>query len=339
MKSYEARVRDVVESIITDYGKGRDIDKAAVYNQPDQEAVQAIVSKMLRVIYPGYYRDRNYKVYNVDSNLTVLIEDVIYNLTKQISLVLHYRKGDVPNEDPAVLCKMQGGDDFSCASQKDLIIEGEAQQIALEFCSRIPKLREYLDTDLEATLDGDPAALNKDEIVLSYPGLLATTINRMAHELFLLDVPLIPRMMTEYAHSMTGIDIHPGATIGKYFFMDHGTGIVVGSSTIIGDHVKVYQGVTLGALSTSGGQKLRGTKRHPTIEDHVTIYSGASILGGETVIGRNSVIGSNAFITSSIPEGTRVTIKNQELVFRNGNGAKKPENKSIGEDENWFYII
>ena len=143
--------------------------------------------------------------------------------------------------------------------------------------------------------DGDPAAYNYNEIILCYPGLLAITTNRIAHELHLLGVPLIPRMMTEHAHSKTGIDIHPGATIGKNFFIDHGTGIVVGETTIIGDNVKVYQGVTIGALSTRGGQKLKGVKRHPTIEDNVIIYAGASILGGETVIGRGAVIGSNAF--------------------------------------------
>jgi serine O-acetyltransferase len=144
-------------------------------------------------------------------------------------------------------------------------------------------------------------------------------------------------MMTEYAHSITGIDIHPGATIGKYFFIDHGTGIVIGESTIIGDHVKIYQGVTLGALSTRGGQRLKNLKRHPTIEDNVTIYSGASILGGETVIGKNVVIGSNAFITKSIGEGTRVSIRNQELQFKYG--VKTPVHRELEEDEAWYYTI
>ncbi len=195
-------------------------------------------------------------------------------------------------------------------------IDAQAYCLALTFCHRIPHVRALVDTDIEATYDGDPAAYNKDEIVLSYPGLLATTINRLAHELFLLNVPLIPRIMTEYAHSRTGIDIHPGATIGEYFFIDHGTGVVVGSTTTIGNHVKVYQGVTLGALSTSEGHALHGHKRHPTIEDNVTIYSGASILGGQTVIGENCVIGSNAFITHSIPKNTRVTIKNQEQTYK-----------------------
>ena len=168
-------------------------------------------------------------------------------------------------------------------------------------------------SDLEAAFQGDPAAKYRDEIILSYPGMFAITVNRLAHELFLLEVPLIPRIMTEYAHSITGIDIHPGATIGKYFFIDHGTGVVVGETTVIGDRVKIYQGVTLGALSTRGGQKLRDVRRHPTIEDDVTIYSGASILGGETVVGKNSVIGSNVFITSSIPADTKVSMKDQDL--------------------------
>ena len=318
------QVRGLVDAIIQDYQKGRDIDKMTVYSQPDQAAVRAIVQKLLRILYPGYYRDTVFKSYNLDSNLTVWIEDVIYNLNKQIGIVLRYQK---ERENP---------EGYVCQP----LVDKEAAEITMAFMEKIPKIREYLDTDLEASLQGDPAALNKDEIVLSYPGLLAITINRIAHELFLLNVPLIPRMMTEYAHSITGIDIHPGATIGKYFFIDHGTGIVVGSTTKIGNHVKVYQGVTLGALSTSGGQKLRGKKRHPTIEDNVTIYSGASILGGETVIGENSVIGSNAFITSSIPAGTRVTIKNQELSFRQGKGGETSiEKNDLDQDATWFYII
>ncbi len=279
-------IREVVEGILKDYKKERDIDRMEVFGQPDTEAVRTLIRKLLRVVYPGYFRDTTYKIYNVDSTITVLIEDIIYNLSKQIALVL-------PEDE-----------------KQDT--EEKAHEIAVEFCRRIPMIREFLDTDLDATLEGDPAALNKDEIILSYPGIMATTIYRLAHELFLLEVPLIPRMMTEYAHSITGIDINPGATIGKYFFMDHGTGIVIGSTTIIGEHVKVYQGVTLGALSTSGGQSLRGSKRHPTIEDNVTIYAGASILGGNTVIGEGSVIGSNAFITKAIPAGTRVTISQKE---------------------------
>ena len=191
----------------------------------------------------------------------------------------------------------------------DETLDCGARCITHEFFKQLPKIREYVDTDLQACYDGDPAAYSKGEIILSYPGLLATTINRIAHELYLLKVPLIPRMMTEYAHSRTGIDIHPGATIGKYLMIDHGTGIVIGETSIIGEHVKIYQGVTIGGLSTRGGQSLKGVKRHPTIEDNVTIYAGASILGGETVIGEGSVIGANAFITESVPAGSRISMQ------------------------------
>jgi serine O-acetyltransferase len=194
--------------------------------------------------------------------------------------------------------------------------EQRAQELCVEFFNQIPKVRAMVDTDLQAAYDGDPAATGKDEVIFSYPGLFAITVYRLAHELYKLGVPMLPRMMTEHAHSITGIDIHPGATVGNYFFIDHGTGIVIGETTVIGENVKIYQGVTLGALSTRGGQSLRGVRRHPTIEDNVTIYAGASILGGETVIGKGCVIGSNAFITRSIAPGTTVSIKHQELQFK-----------------------
>ncbi|MBE5908904.1 MAG: serine acetyltransferase [Lachnospiraceae bacterium] len=314
-------VNKLVDDILADYKKGRDVDKMMAYNMPDQEAVRTITKKLIRMLLPGFYRDKFYKSYSEYGNLIVLIEDVLYNLSKQIGIVLRYQ---FYTENP----------EGELDEEK---INAQAYCLALTFCNRIPMIREYVNTDLEATFQGDPAAFNKDEIILSYPGILATTINRLAHELFLLNVPLIPRMMTEYAHSKTGIDIHPGATIGKYFFIDHGTGVVIGSTTEIGEHVKVYQGVTLGALSTAAGQALHGVKRHPTIEDNVTIYSGASILGGETVIGHDSVIGSNAFITKSIQAGTRVTIQNQELVFKDKDGSIIESNDL--EQGPWFYII
>lgn len=289
-----------------------------IFDRPDREEIRQITDNLLKIVYPGYFRDKTYKSYNAYGNLVVLIEDVMYKLSRQISKSLIYTSKE---ENPS--------------REK---IDDQAYCIALTFCNKIPQVRALVDTDIEATYQGDPAAFNKDEIVLCYPGLLAITINRLAHELFVLNVPLIPRIMTEYAHSVTGIDIHPGAKIGKYFFIDHGTGIVVGSTTEIGDHVKVYQGVTLGALSTSAGHALHGTKRHPTIEDNVTIYSGASILGGKTVIGEGSVIGSNAFITKSIPAGTKVTFKNQELIYRAKDGSIIEKN-DFGEDDAWFYVI
>ena len=225
-----------------------------------------------------------------------------------------------------------------CTNCSEVARLKRASEITSQFAARIPHIREYIETDLQATFEGDPATMYKDEIVMCYPGIYASTLNRIAHELFILNVPLLPRMITEYAHSKTGIDIHPGATIGKYFFIDHGTGVVVGSSTIIGDHVKIYQGVTLGALSTRKGQALRGTKRHPTIEDEVTIYSGASILGGETRIGKGSVIGSNAFITASVPPGSRISIQNQE--YRPEEGAERSfVSRVLETDSAWFYTI
>ena len=313
-RMFSERIREVTQSILEDYKNGRDIDKMDVFSQPDSDAVTDIVKKLLNILFPGYYREKNYRSYNDNSRISILIEDVVYNLIKQIVIALPFR------------------DD--CAQMDEAGLRDMAEEIAVEFIGRIPMIRALVDTDMEAFYQCDPAAYNKEEIVLCYPGLLASTVNRLAHELFLLKVPLIPRMMTEYAHSRTGIDIHPGATIGKYFFMDHGTGIVVGETSVIGEHVKIYQGVTIGALSTRGGQSLRGAKRHPTIEDDVTIYAGASILGGETVIGKGSVIGSNVFITSSVRPGTRMSVKTQELVIRHKDDLEDLGEEKLSKTEN-----
>ena len=304
--------------LMEDYSKGRVIDEIKTFDYPDKNVIIDILEKLKIIIYPGYYRNGNYRTYTVRNNISIIIEDVIYNLIKQIAVVLKY-SAEYRNAD---------NDNLSKAAEK----------ITFEFLEKIPKIREYIETDIAAAYDGDPAAYNKDEIICSYPGLFAILTNRIAHELFLLKVPLIPRIMTEYAHSLTGIDIHPGTTIGKYFFIDHGTGIVIGETTVIGSHVKIYQGVTLGALSTRGGQNLRGKKRHPTICDNVTIYSGASILGGETIVGKGVVVGGNAFITTSIPEGAKVSVKSQELTY-NYDSSKPVERKEIEQDEKWYYII
>ena len=194
--------------------------------------------------------------------------------------------------------------------------EAQAAELAAEMVTKLPQIARQVQMDLEATFDGDPAAGSREEILFSYPGLFAILVYRVAHELYRLHIPILPRMMSEYAHSHTGIDIHPGAQIGDYFFIDHGTGIVVGETTVIGDRVKLYQGVTLGALSTRDGHHSLPGKRHPTVEDDVTIYSGASILGGDTVIGRGSVVGGNAFLTSSVQKDTRVVIHAPETVFK-----------------------
>ena len=193
----------------------------------------------------------------------------------------------------------------------------QAYTITNEFLAMLPHIKDVLHTDVQAAFDGDPAAQCKDEIIVAYPGLFAISVYRIAHELYILQVPLLPRIMTEHAHSVTGIDIHPGATIGNYFFIDHGTGVVIGETTIIGSHVKIYQGVTLGARSTRKGQSLKGTKRHPTIGDNVTIYSNTTILGGDTVIGSNATIGGNAFLVNSVAEGTKVAVHPPKLKFYN----------------------
>lgn len=318
MSSMENKIDKIVEKILEDYKDDRFINTVEVFDQPDKDAVIDITKKMLKIVFPGFYRENNYHFYNNYSRLTNLLEDVMYNLNKQIAIAL--------KQNPENKMKPQ------CEVQK------LAENISLSFFEQIPHIREYVDTDVQADFEGDPAAFNRNEIILTYPGLMASTVNRIAHELYLLQVPIIPRMMTEYMHNLTGIDIHPGATIGKYFFIDHGTGIVIGETTVIGDHVKIYQGVTLGALSTRGGQSLKGIKRHPTIEDNVTIYSGASIFGGETVIGHDSVIGSNAFITKSIKAGSRVSIKNQEHNIKPGKGFDNLEEDPVADDS-WIYKI
>ena len=287
MTSIEQQIEGIVDSILEDYLQGRDIDRIEPFRHPDKDVVIDIIDKLRRIVFPGYFLEKTYRIYNAKHNLSMLIEDVMFNLNQQIALVLRDTE--------------------------------KSQEICLAFFRSIPKVRALVQTDLQAAYEGDPAASGKEEIVYSYPGLFAITVYRLAHVLQELGVPMIPRIMTEYAHSVTGIDIHPGATIGQHFFIDHGTGIVVGETTVIGNGVKIYQGVTLGALSTRGGQSLRGKRRHPTIEDNVTIYAGASILGGDTVIGRDSVIGSNAFITGSVAPNTTVTIKNQELQMRSRN--------------------
>jgi serine O-acetyltransferase len=284
MDSVEKKIEAAVDALLEDYHHGRDIDRIDLFRHPDKETVIDIVQKLHRIVYPGYSRDKNYRIYNAKHNLSMLMEDVLFNLSRQAAIVL----GD----------EMLG------------------EQLCLDFFGRLPAIRALIQTDLQAAFDGDPAATGKEEIILSYPGLFAITVYRLAHGLYELGLPMIPRMMTEYAHSITGIDIHPGAKVGAAFFIDHGTGIVIGETAVIGENVKIYQGVTLGGLSTRGGQSLRGKRRHPTIEDNVTIYANATILGGDTIIGKGCVIGSSVFITESVAQGTTVTNQEQQLQFK-----------------------
>ncbi|MBQ6321689.1 MAG: serine acetyltransferase [Lachnospiraceae bacterium] len=313
MKDYiSENIQPVICDILMDYQKKRPIDSLNALSEPDKLIINGITDQLFNVIYPGYFRDRTYRYYEIRNFLMVTIEDIAFHLSRQIGNCLKREelKGRFSDEE-----QVTKEVDELLGPEECHLLETQSKEITIEFFRRIPKIREYLDTDLEAFFDGDPAAENRDEIILCYPGFYAITVYRMAHELYDLKVPMLPRIMTEYAHTQTGIDINPGATIGKYFFIDHGTGIVIGETTQIGDHAKIYQGVTLGALSTRGGRKLQNKKRHPTLEDNVTIYSGASILGGDTVIGEGSVIGGNVFVTSSVSPRTRVSVQNQELRF------------------------
>lgn len=262
---------------------------------PDREVIIKTLQIIRNLLFPGYFDKQSAKNTHMEYYLGTLLYEAQDKLRTQICRALMYQHNP---------------------GQCDESTYAEAGEITDKFLAKLPALREILYTDVEASMDGDPAARSHDEIIFAYPGIYAISVYRVAHELFLLGVPLIPRIMTEHAHSITGIDIHPGAQIGSSFFIDHGTGVVIGETTVIGNHVKIYQGVTLGALSTRGGQSLRGVKRHPTLEDEVTVYSSTSILGGETVIGKGVIIGSNVFLTKSVAPGTRVSITPPDLKFK-----------------------
>ncbi|GAC1469696.1 MAG: serine acetyltransferase [Isosphaeraceae bacterium] len=266
---------------------------------PSYREIVEVLGDFREILYPGYGRRQNLHMGNVGYHVGDLIDSLHDRLTQQIARAFRHD------------CK---------ARDLEHDFEAEAQQITIRLLELIPDLRNILAEDVQAAFEGDPAAKNLDEILFCYPGVSAITVFRIAHELYKLNVPLIPRMMTEYAHGKTGIDIHPGATIGRRFFIDHGTGVVIGETTRIGLGVKIYQGVTLGALSFPRdeltGQILRGVKRHPTIEDDVVIYANATILGGKTVIGHHSVVGSSAWLTRSVDPYTTVTIESPQLRYR-----------------------
>ena len=258
---------------------------------PNRSDVVDIVRDLKPIMFPGYFSYDTSAAAFPDHFAGYRLNDLFDRLKGQIEVALCFY------DDPD-----------AC---------GRAEEIAGRFIEALPDIQSMLLKDVQAGFDGDPAAKSKEEIIFSYPGFFAIYVYRLAHVLYLEKVPFIPRIMTEYAHGSTGIDINPGATIGEYFFIDHGTGVVIGETTEIGDYVKLYQGVTLGALSTRKGQQLSGVKRHPTIQNHVTIYSNSTVLGGDTVIGENTIIGGNTFITESIPANTKVNAKSPELVIKN----------------------
>ena len=304
----------LVYAILESYEQYDTITRLDEDNILNKEILIEVVEKIRQLLFPGFFDPNRVRTEYVKFLVGERMEFIQYHLRKQVAKAL--------------------GNRDLCEECRRSVIMKQAEDLVYEFISKIPKLREYLSTDIEAAYNGDPAAYSTDEIIFCYPGVFAVTVYRIAHELWLLKVPMIPRIITEYAHSVTGIDIHPGATIGKHFFIDHGTGIVIGETTLIGDNVKIYQGVTLGALSTRKGQQLKGVKRHPTIGDNVTIYSGTTVLGGDTVIGNGATIGGNAFIVSSIAEGMKVSVKNPELQFSEGTSASE-----LVQDEFWDWVI
>jgi len=288
-------IQDVVANI-TETCMNEDVyvtDEESIH-LPNRGTIIGIIKDLRRVVFPGYFGDENISSTMPGYFLGNMLTHIYESLKGQIEIAFLY-------------------DDKGASSPEEISVK--AREICERFISRLPYIQKMLLMDVQAGFDGDPAAKSKEDIIFSYPGLFAIYVYRIAHELYVQNVPFIPRIMTEYAHGKTGIDINSGATIGRYFFIDHGTGIVIGETTEIGDYVKLYQGVTLGALSTRKGQQLSGKKRHPTIGDHVTIYANSTILGGETVIGCDSIIGGNSFITESVPAHTRVSIKSPELTL------------------------
>jgi serine O-acetyltransferase len=272
---------------------------------PNFQVVIGIAADLKELIFPGYHQRRNLHWTNAADHVVDLVNGLFERLREQIACALRYEVGD----NRKGTSQIWNGDDA----------DKRAREKALAFLQFIPELRLVIATDVQAAYEGDPAAHGPDEIIFCYPGLEAVTTYRLAHALHVLRVPLVPRMMTEWAHSRTGIDIHPGARIGPGFFIDHGTGVVIGETCEIADHVKLYQGVTLGALSfeqDAEGNLVRGTKRHPTIERKVVIYANATVLGGNTVIGAHSVIGAGVSVTKSVPPNTIVTVEKPSLRFR-----------------------
>ena len=267
---------------------------------PNHETIVEVIESLRDILYPGYRRRDGLHLGNVTYHVGDVIDRLHDQLTEQIARALHHEAGK------NVVCDPQQRADF----------EALGQSKAVAFLKKLPTVRKMLALDVQAAYDGDPACKSLDEVIFCYPGLEAISVYRLAHILHELEVPLIPRMMTEYAHSRTGIDIHPGARIGKYFFIDHGTGVVIGETTDIGDWVKLYQGVTLGALSfatDAEGNLVRGTKRHPTIEDHVVIYANATVLGGKTIVGHDAVVGSSVWLTYSVAPYTTVILEKPRL--------------------------
>ena len=297
VKNYRDEVPAIVDELVSSCSKGGCFDHVSAEPIPHREAIIDILRRLALILYPGYFVRTRLDSTNLEYYLGQQTTALYEILSEQV--VLAIRHDCIRLNQPCVHCEPLG------------------HQLTVEFLRQLPPLRTMLARDIRAAFDGDPAAKGYDEIIFSYPGIWAIMVYRIAHELYHQNIPLIPRIMTEYAHSRTGIDIHPGAHIGESFFIDHGTGVVIGETCTIGNRVRIYQGVTLGALSLSKAdcKRLRSKKRHPSIEDDVIIYANATILGGDTVVGKRSVIGGNVWLTHSVAPDTEVFIKKQDLIF------------------------
>ncbi|MHC4871801.1 MAG: serine O-acetyltransferase EpsC [Planctomycetota bacterium] len=285
----------VVKKITGTYEDDKGINHLEGLAIPDRNVILDCLNDLMFILFPGFTDSRPVSHVNVEHMVGDLVYEVFRKFSSEIETSFHYQ------------CKLSKCGNCDCGMV--------AENAAMHLIERIPRIREILKTDVQAAFDHDPAANSFDEIILSYPGIKAVAMQRISHELYRMKVPLIPRIINEYAHAETGIDIHPGAQIGEYFFIDHGTGVVIGETTVIGKNVCIYHGVTLGAQGASKGQALHGVKRHPTIKDDVVIYPGATILGGDTVVGKGCTIGGNVLLSKSVPAFTLVTINPPELVF------------------------
>ncbi len=288
-------INNVAEKLAFNYKEQGIFEMGIGEKVPKKSEIIDLVNELQRLMFPGYFGEENTAYVSLDNFAGNMLATIHEKLSKQIRIALAYTDDEMTRENA----------------------RAQAQELTLAFLEKLPMIQSMLWKDVEAEYDGDPAANSKEEVIFCYPGMFAIFVYRIAHELYELKIPFLPRIMAEYAHSETGIDINPGAKIGEYFFIDHGTGIVIGETTVIGNHVKIYQGVTLGALSTQKGQGLAGVKRHPTIEDNVVIYANTTILGGETVVGQNSVVAGNTFVVSSIPRDTKVSAHIPELQYKN----------------------
>jgi serine O-acetyltransferase len=286
-------VTELTDQLIASYARVGGINHLDGKNLPSKTAVASISCDLLRLLFPGFFDEKSIHSSQLKVEIATLMDSVLGRLEEEIAKSLEYA---APEK------KMDARDSSRLAHSQ-----------TLDFLSNLPRVRDLLQTDTEAAYRGDPAALSREEVIVAYPFIEAIAVQRLAHELYLQRIPLIPRIMTEWAHGRTGIDLHPGAQIGSHFFIDHGTGTVIGETTTIGQNVKLYQGVGLVARSLSGGQSLKGQKRHPTIEDGVTIYANATIVGGETVVGAGSTIGASVFLTHSVPPNSLVSYEKIDI--------------------------